>query len=352
MTEPADRGAPAREPADAPPSVGVRVRVAAAPPAAPAPAAAGPLARLAASPITYLITALNIGVFVWAEYFAGGSSNPSTLLRFGAVEPFHVWAGEYWRLVTCMFVHVGLVHVAVNTYMSIGWSTALERALGRGRFLLLYLLAGIGGSCTSVVVGFLHNPHTSAGASGALFGVVGATLALRRRQFADNRSFFADRGVRSIALQFGILTVVGLTVLPFDNAAHVGGLVTGAVLGTLFTAPRARNGWLAFAVAFLALVVGATRPWWSPGEDKDLVAAYARAYLTGNSPGMPDGAWHKNIPRGVRLAEKGCQHRVALACEVLAQHLDRSGDPAQAARADELHRKTCDLDPPLCNLVH
>ncbi len=347
MTDPAERGPLPRDPVDAPPSV--RVRVAAQ---AGAGTSTGPLERIIASPITYLVTAINIGIFVWAEYFAGGSSDPSTLLRFGAVEPFHVWAGEYWRLVTCMFVHVGLVHIAVNTYMSIGWSTALERALGHGRFLLVYLLAGIGGSCTSVIVGFLHNPHTSAGASGALFGVVGATLALRRRHFANTRSFLADRGVRSIALQFGILTVVGLTVLPFDNAAHVGGLAAGAALGTLLTARRSRNGWLAFSLGFVVLLAATARPWWSPGEDKDLVAVYARAYLTGNSPGMPDGAWHKDIPRGVRLAEKGCTYRVALACEILAQHLDRQRDPALTARADELHRRTCDLDAALCNLVH
>ena len=349
MTEPAFPGPPPRDPAE-PASASASEGAAGGAPAA-TPAEPSLLQRLARSPVTALITAINIGVFVASEYFGGGTSNQSTLLRFGALEPFHVWAGEYWRLVTCMFVHVGLVHIAVNTYMSIGWSTALERALGRWRFLALYLLAGIGGSCTSVTVGFLRDPHTSAGASGALFGVVGATLALRRRQFPDNRSFLADRGVRSIAMQFGILTVIGLTVLPFDNAAHVGGLITGGVIGTLFTARAPRNGWLAFAVVFAALLVNTTRPWWSPGDDKDLVAAYARAWLTGKSPGRPDGEWHLDIPRGSRLAEKGCTHGVALACEVLAQHLDREGDPAQRARADELHRRTCELDPPLCAQV-
>ena len=328
----------------------MRVR-GAAPERTAAPSSTGLFERLAASPITYLITAINIGVFVWTEYFGGGTVNESTLLRAGAVEPFHVWAGDYWRLLTCVFVHGSVLHIAVNTYMSLGWSTALERVLGRWRFLLLYVTAGIGGSCASVAIGLLRTPHISVGASGALFGVVGATLALRRRQYSDNRSFFADRGVRSIALQFAILTLVGFTVLPLDNAAHLGGLVVGGAMGLLFTARAPRNGWLAFAAMFGAALVAAVRPGMPPGDDGIFIATYARAYLTGNSPGMPDGAWHKDIPRGVRLAEKGCNNRVALACEVLAQYLDRQGNPADSARSKALHRKTCEIDPPLCEQI-
>ena len=305
--------------------------------------------RARASPITFAITAINIAVFVYAEYYGGGTTNPGTLLRFGAVEPFHVWAGEYWRLVTCMFLHIGLIHIAVNTYMSIGWATALERVLGRWRFLILYLLAGVGGSCVSVIAGFHFEPHISAGASGALFGVVGATLAIRRRQFADNASFFANRGVRSIAVQFGILTIAG-RYLHFDNAAHVGGLVTGAVLGTVFTSRAPRYEWLAFAAAFAGVFILAVRPWWSPvGEHKDRVAAYAKAYLTGHAA---SDDWPIDMPRGLRFAEKGCAHGVASACGVLADHLEGTGDPAARTRADELHRRACELDPPLCTQVH
>jgi membrane associated rhomboid family serine protease len=303
-------------------------------------------ARVRAAPITFAILAINIAVFVYAEYYGGGTSNPGTLLRFGALEPWHVWVGEYWRLVTCMFLHGGLVHIALNTYMSIGWSTALERVLGRKRFLLLYLLSGIGGSSMSLISGLLFHPHVSVGASGAIFGVIGATLAIRRRQFADNASFIADRGVRSIAIQFGLLTLVGLTVLPLDNAAHVGGLVVGAALGTLFTSRAPRNGWLALGAVFGVLLLLALRPWWSPrGKPDENVAAYATGYLTGR---VGKEAWPVNVPLGVRLAEKGCAVGVARACLVLADHLDRTGDPASSERADELNRRVCELDPPFC----
>lgn len=354
MPDPAFPGPPARDPEAAPPSVRAAVPAPVPPDAPPPGSSSGALERLAATPVTYLLTAVNIGVFVWAEYFGGGTSNQSTLLDVGAVEPFHVWSGEYWRLVTCIFVHVGLVHLAVNTYMSLGWSPLLERAFGSWKFLLVYLLAGVGGSCSSVIVGFGNNPHTSAGASGALFGVVGATLALRRRQFPDLRTFLADRGLRSIALQIAILTVVGLTWLPLDNAAHLGGLVTGAAVGTLLTARAPRPGWLTLAAAFAVSLAAATRPWWSPddGKDKDLVAGYASAYLTGNVGGKPDGVWHRNVARGTRIAEKGCAHRVAFACEVLALYLDSQGEPSTRARAGALHQRSCELEPPICDQLH
>lgn len=339
MDEPAELAPQPREPVDP----------AGPPPPSPAAAAPSVLERLRSSPVTYALTAINVAVFLYAEYRGGGTSSPGTLLRFGALEPFHVWAGEYWRLVTCMFLHIGVVHIAVNTYMSLGWSTMLERALGKWRFLALYLLSGVGGSCMSVIVAFLSQPHRSAGASGALFGVIGATLAIRRRHFPDNASFLADRGVRSILVQFAILTVVGLTVLPLDNAAHVGGLLTGAFIGTLYTSRAPRNGWLVFAAAFAALFIFAVRPWWSPtGKYKDLVAVYANSYLTGKSP-TSEGDWPTDVARGVRFAEKGCARGVALSCEVLARHLDRTGEPA---RAEELHRRACELESQLCTPQH
>jgi membrane associated rhomboid family serine protease len=303
--------------------------------------------RARASPITAAITAINISLFVYAEYYGGGTMNLGTLLRFGAVEPFHVWAGEYWRLATSMFLHVGVVHIAVNTYMSISWSTTLERELGKARFLLIYLLSGIGGSCVSVIAGFQFGPHVAAGASGAVFGVVGATLAVRRRQFPDNRTFFANRGVRSIALQFGLLTLAG-QYLHFDNAAHVGGLIMGGLLGTIVTSRAPRYEWLAFAATFALLFTVTVRPWWSPsGEYKDKIAAYANSYLTGNGPPY-EKPFVVDVPRGVRFAEKGCAHSVGLACAVLAEHLDQTGDPAVQRRAEELHRRACELEPALC----
>jgi membrane associated rhomboid family serine protease len=186
--------------------------------------------------VTFALLAINFAVFAWAEH-DGSTNDPETLLRFGAVEPLHVLGGEYWRVFTCMFLHIGLVHILMNSYMAVGWATSLERAMGRWRFLSIYLLSGVGGGCASVVSGLLFGPRISAGASGALFGVLGATLAIRRRGFPSWTAFFAHPGVRSVAFQVGIWTVLGLTVLHLDNAAHLGGLVVGSVAAWLFTSP-------------------------------------------------------------------------------------------------------------------
>src|SRR5207237_4941882 len=130
--------------------------------------------------------------FVWAETH-GSTLKTSTLLQYGAVERLHVASGEWWRLATSMFMHVGWMHLLWNTYASVGWCTVVEKVLGKPRFLAVYLLSGIGGACASA---YFHRV-TSAGASGAMFGIIGATLILRYRVLGDLREFVRDRFVRS-----------------------------------------------------------------------------------------------------------------------------------------------------------
>jgi rhomboid protease GluP len=315
------------------------------PPASSPPASSDEptlLARARAAPVTFGLAAVNAIVFLIAER-SGSTTQEGTLLRFGAVEPLHVWVGEYWRVATCMFLHIGWIHIAWNTYASIGWSTAIEGVLGKRRFLFLYLASGIGGGCASVVSGLLFGPRISAGASGAMFGIIGATLVLRLRILGSLGAFVADRGVRATLLNIGIWTAIGLTALHMDNAAHLGGLLVGAAVTGLFTSPTPRNGWLAFGATFAALFLVAAHPWWSPtGPAANDVAIYANSYLTGKNPNDPKGpAWPIDRARGVRFAEKGCTHGVALACVVLASEVDPT-------RALDLRHRACDLDPSLC----
>jgi rhomboid protease GluP len=288
--------------------------------------------RARAAPITFGLAAVNAIVFLVAEQ-SGSTTQEGTLLAFGAVEPLHVWVGEYWRVATCMFLHIGWIHLLWNTYASIGWSTTLEGALGKRRFLLVYLASGIGAGCASVVSGLLFGPRISAGASGAMFGIIGSTLVLRLRMLPTWRAFWEDRGIRSTLISIGIWTAIGLTALRMDNAAHFGGLVVGAVATWLLTSRAPRNGWLAFGAAFAALFVGAAHPWWSPrGPSANDVAIYANSYLTGRNPHDPEGTpWPINVARGVRFAEKGCAHGVGLACSVLADHVEKTaGSPVRS----------------------
>lgn len=298
--------------------------------------------RARAAPITFAILAINFAVFGWGEY-VGSTTDNATLLRFGAAEPLHVWAGEYWRVATCMFLHIGFVHILMNSYMAVGWATALERMIGKQRFLAIYLLSGVAGGCASVISGMLLGPRISAGASGALFGVLGATLAIRRRGFDSWKTFFANPGVRSVTIQVAIWTAIGLTVLHLDNAAHLGGLVAGSLAAWLFTSPVvSKPAWAAFGAAFVALFVVATGVWWTPkGEAAQDVALYANSYFKIGE-----------VARGERFAQKGCASGVALACEVLALHVERSGAPDAAARSEALRKRMCELDPGICTQLH
>jgi membrane associated rhomboid family serine protease len=321
------------------------------PPAPPPPEEPTIFEKARSSPITFGLAAINVAVMIWASQKGRDTTDQGTLLQFGANEPLHVWAGEYWRLATSMFLHVGWIHLLWNTYASIGWCTAIERALGKKRFLLLYLLSGIGASCVSIVGSMIFGPKISAGASGAMFGIIGATLAIRRRQLPSFSAFFADRGIRSVLVQIAIWTAIGMTALNMDNSAHFGGLVTGFAITWIFTLKARRNAWLAFGVAYAALFVIAARPWWTPsGDDAARLSGFAQAYFTGKAADR-DGnlhAWPLDPAEGERLLSKGCAKRVATACRDLAKHIDATGGPEGAERSKELHRRACELEPPLC----
>ena len=304
--------------------------------------------RLRAAPITAAIIAMNVALFAWMQQ-SGGADDTGTLLRFGALEPLHVWAGEYWRLFTCMFMHGSWLHVGVNMYMAAGWATALERALGKKRFVLVYLVSGLTGSCASMVWSSLFQPHMSVGASGALFGVMGAVLALRHRQLGSFAAFFADRSIRSLLMQVGILTAVGV-YLHFDNAAHFGGLAAGFLITWLIVTRASRSRWLALGAALGALFIVAVRPWWTPqGADANDFIVMGRSYLTGQEA---NGArWPLNVARGERFLEKGCKHGLAHACDALADHLTQTAGPDAAARAEALRRRGCEIDPGHCRQI-
>lgn len=342
MAEPDAPGPQPPAPAQAPPGQTPASRQ--APPAEPTL-----IQRLRAAPITAAIIAINVALFAYVQQ-NGSASDAGTLLRFGALEPLHVWAGEYWRLFTCMFMHGGWIHVGVNMYMAAGWATALERALGKKRFVLVYLVSGLAGSCASMVSSWLFHPHLSVGASGALFGVMGAVLALRRRQLGTFAAFFADRSIRSLLMQVGILTVVGLTVLSFDTAAHFGGLTVGFLVTWLMVTRAPRSRWLALGAALGALFIVAVRPWWTPrGADANDFIVMGRSYVMGHEPnGAP---WPLNVARGERFLEKGCKHGLAHACDALADHLTQTGAPDAATRAEALRQRGCEIDPGHCRQI-
>jgi rhomboid protease GluP len=301
---------PAPRPAPKPPSWGERIR---------------------SSPVTFLLAAINIAVYIYVES-KGSSTSVPTLLHFGASERMHVAAGEYWRLATPMFLHIGLMHLAWNTYASVGWCTAVESAIGKRRFLFVYLLSGVGGACASVI----FNRVTSAGASGAMFGIIGATLILRYRVLGSFDAFKRDSFVRSNLMMMAIWTVIG-TQLRIDNFAHGGGLVFGAAATWVATRPRPLFGWLALTAGLLTAIGAAARPGWTPaGDDARAAMEYAMVYSTGVL------GFEKNPDRAARLADLACREPGTEACTEAALAVYRSGDEAVVPAASSMLQRACE----------
>ncbi|MDB4935280.1 MAG: rhomboid family serine protease [Labilithrix sp.] len=305
-----------------------------------------------AAPVTFAILALNVAGFLWVQTH-GGSDDLATSIKYGVLDGTLVWAGEYWRLVSYMFMHGGWMHILMNMYVLIGWGPPLERALGKKRFLLLYMLSGLAAGCASLVSGLLFAPHRTVGASGALFGIIGAFMALRRRQLGTFQAFFADKGIRSILVQIGLWTAIGSYALHLDNAAHLGGFVSGfAIVWVMTSAPAARRKeWLALAFALGGAFILAAHPWMLPrASEANELRALANSYLTGKAMDG-DGnlvPWPHDVARGESLLEKGCSRGAASSCDLLADHVSASGAPDAASRAAALRQRTCELDPGSC----
>src|SRR5262249_31538048 len=146
------------------------------------------------------------------------------LLRWGADFGPKTTSGEWWRLFTSMFIHIGIIHLLVNMWVLAAAGPLVERMIGNAGFLLMYLLAGLSGSLASL----LWDPLVvSAGASGAIFGIYGALFGLLLRQ---SRSIHVQalaqlRNSGFVFLLFNLFQ--GLFQPKVDFTAHIGGLVGG-----------------------------------------------------------------------------------------------------------------------------
>ena len=210
--------------------------------------------------VTYVVIAANLIVFGLMIFFQGGRVTPDIpeLLRFGADYGPLTTQGEWWRMVTNLFVHTGPVHLAANM-VAFGYvGRTVERMLGNTGFLLTYVIAGIAGSLASL---FWNPLVVSAGASGAIFGVYGALLGVLLRE----RGGWIPKDVFDQLKWFAIVFVVYNTITALgssniDMAAHFGGAICGFFCGLFFAEPmslipegRLRKGLVAAGVS-LALV--------------------------------------------------------------------------------------------------
>jgi rhomboid protease GluP len=226
------------------------------------PLAARLLARfeaLAEAPVAAGVVALNVAVLALLAWRFDDPTSSEALIASGALERGLIAEGQWWRLVSAIFLHIGWIHLLANSIFGFGWCRMVERTFGHGRFIALYLLAGVGASAASMAT----HDVIGAGASGALFGMIGATLAIHRRLLPGWGPFLRSPSTLSVASQLAVWTVLAVAAsLPIDHAAHFGGLATGAVTAWIMTRPfpRRARAWLPFALAFGALLAAAVWP--------------------------------------------------------------------------------------------
>jgi rhomboid protease GluP len=185
--------------------------------------------------ITYAILGINIGIWLLMSLtgmFMGWGQN-TQLLYFGAKVNELIAQGEYWRLFSAMFLHIGLLHLFFNSYALYLYGPAVEKLFGKLKFILVYIISGLMGSLLS----YLFSPNPAAGASGAIFGLMGSLLYFRR----EKRSLFQRVFGPGLVMIIGINLMYGFVQRGIDNWGHIGGLLGGFLTGNALGLYRDRE---------------------------------------------------------------------------------------------------------------
>lgn len=175
--------------------------------------------------LTYTLAFINVAVYLYELYLSGSFAGPSryALLRLALVNVLVTHYHEWWRLFTAIFVHLSWIHLAMNTFFLIYLGSQLELFVGRRRYLILYIIAGLFGNLLTLA---LMDPLTiSGGASGALFGIAGALIMIegilkRNTQNALANAFF--------------LFLINSWMPHVNAVAHLGGLLVGIAFGYIY----------------------------------------------------------------------------------------------------------------------
>ena len=179
--------------------------------------------------LTKVFLAIQIIVFILME-IAGSSESTATLVEFGAKYNPYILQGEWWRFITPIFIHIGFLHLALNSMALFYLGSSVERIYGSVRFFFIYLFAGFMG----VVASFVSTDTLSAGASGAIFGCLGALLYFG---ITNKKLFFRTMGMNIIVLLI-VNLALGFIMPGIDNAGHIGGLVGGFIAAAAVGLPN------------------------------------------------------------------------------------------------------------------
>ncbi len=218
---------------------------------------------------TYVILAVNIGVYVLLKLFSFyfKAHNPLEysieqhkfgdfynylIYTYGAKENSFIMNGEYWRLVTPIFLHGGLIHLLLNSYFLFSIGKLVERIYGSAKFVFVYMIAGITGNIAS----FVFSPAWSIGASGALMGMLGGLLYYGVENPDQFKRYFGYNVVSTIVIN----VIFGISTPGIDNYAHLGGLIGGflacGTVGLGKTANKYFNKLTAGVLTAIAIIGG------------------------------------------------------------------------------------------------
>ncbi|SDB37458.1 rhomboid protease GluP [Pseudobutyrivibrio sp. YE44] len=178
-------------------------------------------------PITFLLVAINIIVFLVMEYL-GDTNDAGFMLEYGAMNPGMVLYGHEWyRLFTCTFMHFGIEHLANNMLLLFLLGQIFERAVGTTRFVGIYLGSGLAGSFLSFFYMCLMGQNNIvAGASGAIFGIVGGMIIV----VLCNRGSYSGISTKRMIFMAALTMYFGFATAGTDNVGHVGGLLAGILM--------------------------------------------------------------------------------------------------------------------------
>ena len=206
---------------------------------------------------TYMFLLVQLIFFLLMEA-SGGSENTATLIKFGAkINPLII-DGEWWRFILPLFIHIGFLHLVMNSMALFYLGPLVERIFGSIRFLFIYLFAGFAGSLAS----FVFSPHLSAGASGAIFGLFGSLLYFG---IIYPKLFFRTMGM-NILVVIGLNLAFGFAMPNIDNAGHLGGLIGGFLATGIVHFPKKRKSLLQLLFLFVTSLVVTGLLYWGYGE--------------------------------------------------------------------------------------
>lgn len=180
--------------------------------------------------ITIILVSVNVLIFIWLSLF-GMTEDAAYMLQHGAMYlPLVVEKGEYYRMFTCIFLHFGFQHLMNNMMMLFFLGSILEEELGWWRYGVLYIISGIGGNVLSALYDLRTGYYVvSAGASGAIFGIIGALFLI----IIKNRGRIGNLSGRGMLFMVACSLYHGFTSTGIDNMAHIGGIITGFLVAAV-----------------------------------------------------------------------------------------------------------------------